>query len=86
MSQKILFSLSLIYVNRPDDVVCHGTLHRIADHDGVLVSFNIESKKPKSKTKTIYDYKKADMAGLIQWIKEYDFENTVFCRPIKDQT
>ena len=26
------------------------------------------------------------MAGLIQWIKEYDFENTVCCRPIKDQT
>ena len=86
VTENTVSLISLIYVNRPDDVVCHGTLHRIADHDGVLVSFNIESKKPKPKTKTIYDYKKADMAGLIQWIKEYDFENTVFCRQIKDQT
>ena len=73
-------------VNKMDDSVCHGTLHRIADHDGVLVCFDIMCKKQKAKTKTIYDYKKADFPGLVEYIKNYDFENTVFCRPIKDQT
>ena len=28
----------------------------------------------------------ADIAGFIQYIKEYDFENSIFCRPVKDQT
>ena len=78
--------ISLIYVNQSDDVVCHGTLHRIADHDGVLVSFNTTIKKQKPKTKKIYDYKNADVNGLIKYIKEYDFENSVFNHPITDQT
>ena len=34
-----------------EDVVCHGTLPKIADHEGVLVSFNTESKNPKPKTR-----------------------------------
>ena len=49
------------------------------------MSLDIACKKQKAKTKTIYDYNKADFPGLIQFIKNYDFENTVFCRPIKDQ-
>ena len=76
----------MIYVNKPDDVICHGTLHRIADHDGVLVSFNTKSIKPKPKTKTIYDYKNADIEGLIKFIKDFDFENVVFSQPINKQT
>ena len=47
---------------------------------------NVKNKKQKTKKKTIYDYKKADFPGLIQFIKNYDFENTVFCQAIKDQT
>ena len=39
--------ISLIFVNKPDDVVCHGTLHKIADHDGVLASFNTKIAKQK---------------------------------------
>ena len=61
-------------------------MHRIAYHDGVLVSFNTKSVKQKPKTKQIYDYKNADVAGLIKFIKEYDFENSVFNKPIIDQT
>ena len=74
--------ISLIYVNQPDDVVCHGTLHKIADHDGVLASFNTISVKPKPKT---YDYKNADVDGLIISINEFDFENVVFSRPVLNQ-
>ena len=77
--------ISLIYVNQPDDILCHGTLHRIADHDGVLVSFNTKSIKPKNKTRKFYDYKNADVEGLIKYIKEYDFENVVFCSSVQNQ-
>ena len=86
LTENTVSLISLIYVNNPDQVICHGSLHRIADHDGVLVSYNIESKRPKPKTRTIYDYKNADFPGLIQYIKDFDFESTVFSQPIKDQT
>ena len=65
--------------------VWHGTLHKLADHDGVLVSFNTKSLKPKPQTKTIYDYKNADVDGLINYIKGFDFENVVFSRPVLNQ-
>ena len=86
VTENTVSLISLIYVNKPDDVICHGTLHRIADHDGVLVSFNTKSIKPKPKTKTIYDYKNADVEGLIKYIKDFDFENVVFSQPVNRQT
>ena len=61
-------------------------MHKIADHDGVLVSFNTKSVKQKPKTKIIYDYKNADIEGLIQHIKDFDFENIVFSQPVDRQT
>ena len=59
--------MDLIFVNQQDDIVCHGTLPKIADHDGVLVSFNIKIEKVKPRTKLIYDYQNVDLNGL----KEY---------------
>ena len=47
----------------------------------VLVSYNILSQKQKTKTKTIYDYKNADVTGLINYIKYFDFESAVFSHP-----
>ena len=47
--------IDLIYVNKLDDIICQGTLHKIADHDGVIVCFKIECKKTKTKNKTIFD-------------------------------
>ena len=78
--------IDLIFVNKPDDIICHGTLPNIADHEGTLVCFNTKSKKPKQKSKIIYDYKNADVEGLIKYIKEYDFHNTVFNQPTVGQT
>ena len=49
-------SISLIYlifVNKPDDIICHGTIPKIADHDGTIVSFNIKSYKKKYKKNNI---------------------------------
>ena len=77
--------ISLIFVNQPFDVVCHGTLPKIADHDGVLVSFNTKSQKQSLNTKSVYDYKNADIEGLIKYIKTFDFENVVFSQEISDQ-
>ena len=85
VTENTISLISLIYVYQPDDVICHGTLHKIADHDGVLASFNTISVKPKPKTKTIYVYKNADVDGLIKYVKEFDFENVVFSRPVLNQ-
>ena len=41
--------IDLIFVNKPDDIICHGTIPKIADHDGTVVSFNTKSNKPKQK-------------------------------------
>ena len=86
ITENTISLIDLFFVNKPDDIVCHGTLHRIADHDGIFLSFNTKSIKPKPKSKMIYDYKNADVPGLIKYIKEYNFENTVFNRPIIEQT
>ena len=78
--------IDLIFTNKSDNIICHGTLPKIADHEGTLVSFNIKSQKIKPNTKIIYDYKNADVEGLIKYIKEFNFQNTVFDLPIFDQT
>ena len=86
LTETTISLIDLFHVNKPDDIVCHGTLHKIAGHDGIFLSFNTKSEKPKPRTKKIYDYKNADVKGLIQYIKEFDFENAVFNKPILDQT
>ena len=78
--------IDLIYVNQPDDVICHGTLPKIADHDGVVVSFNTKNIKQKTNTKIVYDYKNTDVEGLINYIKNFDFESSVFSKTVIDQT
>ena len=35
--------------------------------------------------KTIYDYKNANIEGLVSYIKCFDFENTVFNKPVLNQ-
>ena len=85
VTETTISLVDLIFVNQQDDVVCHGTLPKIADHDGVIVSFNIQTEKVAPRTKIIYDYKNADVDGLIQYIKEYDFQNNVFCHPVIQQ-
>ena len=46
ISENSISLIDLIFVNQPDDVICHGTIPKIADHDGVLVSFNTKNIKP----------------------------------------
>ena len=51
----------------------------------MVVSFNIKVEKVQPKTKLIYDYKKVDIIGLTEYIKNYDFENNVFRFPVLQQ-
>ena len=78
--------IDLIFTNKVDDIVCHGTLPKIADHEGVIVSLNTKSTKIKQNSRIIYDYQNADQDGLIKCIKEFDFENIVFNLPVFNQT
>ena len=78
--------IDLIFINKPDDLICHGTVPKIADHEGVLASFNIKSQKKKANSRIIFDYKNADEAGLIKFIKEFDFNSKVFSLPPENQT
>ena len=42
-------------------------------------------QKPKTKTKKVYDYNNVDIDGLTNYIKNYDYDNTVFSQPILRQ-
>ena len=44
-TETSLSLIDLFFIVNPENVICHGTLPRIADHDGIIVSFNIKSKK-----------------------------------------
>ena len=78
--------IDLFFADNFEDIDCHGTLPKIADHDGILASFKLDTQKPKARTKTVYDYRNADINGLINHIKHYDFNTTVFSHPINVQT
>ena len=77
--------IDLIFTTNPDTVQCHGTLPRIADHDGTFVSFQFSKQRQDVSSKIIYDYKNIDEEGLINHIKDYNFENSVFSQPIAKQ-
>ena len=77
--------IDLVFTNKLDNITCHGTLPKVADHDGTIVCFSTKSKKVKQKTKIVYDYNDADEAGLLKFFKDYDFESTVFNQPINKQ-
>ena len=77
--------IDLIFVSNKDNIQSHGTLPRIADHDGTFVSFHCIRNKAKSVTKTIYDYKNVDELGLLNYIKNYDFQSKVFSKPVFEQ-
>ena len=85
ITQDTTSLIDLIFESNTDTVSAHGTLPQIADHDGVLVSYYIESQKQNIKTKIIYDYKNADVNGLIDHIKHFDFNTAVFQYPTATQ-
>ena len=65
--------VDLIFSDNIEDIECHGTLPKIADHDGVIASFKLQNQKPKAKTKIIYDYH--------NWLLVLDFTNLLIYPP-----
>ena len=45
--------IDLFYADKTEDIVCHGTLPKIADHDGILASYKLNLQKTKARTKTV---------------------------------
>ena len=85
ITENTISLIDLIFEMNTERVSSHGTLPKIADHDGIIVSYDLESEKTKSKSKIIYDYNKVDENGLINFIKKIDFDTAVFQYPIIEQ-
>ena len=73
--------VDLCFVNSVELLTGHGTISKIADHDGTFVCFSTIRVKPKPFTKTLFDYKNTDEKGLIKYIQQYDFETNIFSKP-----
>ena len=65
--------IDLFFTSNPENALIYGTLPKIADHDGIVCSFNTCIVKPKSCTRVVYDYSKADEKGLNEFINHFDF-------------
>jgi len=78
--------IDLAFVQNEDIVSSYGTLPKIADHDGIILFLDIKRKAKKNKSKTVYYYKEADIQGLVQYIKTFDFQQHVFTKEILQQT
>ena len=77
--------IDLAFTDNLDDLSCHGTIPCIADHFGIFTAFNCKIQKPKAIIKRVHDYKNVDEIGLREYIKNVDFGNLVFSKPVKEQ-
>ena len=76
--------VDLFFVPCLDTVKSHGTLPPIADHDGIFTSFLSVKTQHKSVKRTVYDYKNTDEKGLLKYISEYNYQSTVFSKPVPE--
>ena len=77
--------IDLFFTNNIADVHIQGTLPPIADHDGIICTFNLTDQRAKPRTRTILDYKNIDMIGLTNYFKDFDFNRDVFSLPVPSQ-
>ena len=54
----------LIYCHKTENIQCHGTFPKIADHDGTFVSFHCTIDRPRPKSKQVLDFKNLDEKSL----------------------
>ena len=85
VSRRTLSLIDLIFVDSQDLVEEYGILPEIADHAGVLLCLNVKQKIRKPTKKTIHIYKDIDQDRLIDYIKDIDFQSTVFNLPVREQ-
>ena len=77
--------VDLFFVSCIDTVQSHGALPPIADHDGIFTSFMSVKTQCKPVKRTVYDYKNTDEKGLLKYIMEYNYQSTVFSKPVSEQ-
>ena len=77
--------IDLIFCRLTDNLQSHGTLPKIADHDGTFVSFHCSLGEPKPRAREVLDYKNLDENALINYIKNIDYDTLVFSRPVTEQ-
>ena len=77
--------IDLLFVHNIDSVTSHGILPRIADHEGIFVTFHCTQDKGFVQKKLIFDYSDIDEEGIINYIKNIDFDSSVFSRPYTEQ-
>ena len=73
--------IDLIYLDNIDAVTSHGSFPKIADHDGIFVSFHCTQENIPVRTRVNYDYTNVDEEGLVNHIKNIDFDTHVFSKP-----
>ena len=78
--------IDLIFVQNEHLITEYGTLQPIADHEGVILCMDIKREQLPSHSKTIFDYKNADVEGLISYIKDTNFDQLVFSNDVLQQT
>ena len=77
--------VDLIFIQNLDYMTLHGTLPKIADHDGIVVTFHSNRPKVLPRTRTVHDYNKLNEEELIKYIKNLNFHDLILSHPIKDQ-
>ena len=85
ISRNCTSLIDLVFVDRIDDVVVHGTIPGPADHEGVFTSFTTISSRPKPRKIKIFDYDNTDLTGLNNHLDSIDWKQLVYNRPTADQ-
>ena len=85
MTQETTSLIDLIFVQKEELLCEYGTLPKIADHEGTVVCFDIKREKRKTYTKLVYDYKSVDVDKLLKYIKEFDFNTSIFTKNVCSQ-
>ena len=77
--------IDTIHVSSEDLVLEYGTLPQIADHEGIVLCLDVDRSKRVNCSRTLFDYCNADVEGLEKYIKEFDFQTSVFNLPFDQQ-
>ena len=68
LTNKTTSLIDLVFVQSLDLEQEYGTLPQIADHDGTLLY--IKQKYKKCTNKVVYDYRNADIDGMLKYVKD----------------
>ena len=85
VTENTVSLIDLVFVQSLELVQEYGILPQIADHDGTLLCLNVKQKYKKCSNKIVYDYKNADIDAMVKYVKEINFDTSVFKYPVSEQ-